>query len=272
MSVFDLAVLVGEHDERAPWSTAALPSPSDAASAASTPINLTAASSMKPANIPMAFDPPPTHATTTSGRRPSASSNCVARFAPDDGLQLADDLWVRRGPDARADQVVRRLDVRDPVANRLARRLLERARSEIDRTHLRAEEIHPLDVRALASHVFLAHVDHALEPKPRAHRRGRDAVLSGARLGDDALLAEPPGKHGLPEGVVQLVRARVEQVLAFEIEPFAGREALSPGERRRPSGERAAELVELSTEDSSVTAARQPASSSSRAGTSVSGT
>ena len=56
-----------------------------------------------------------------------------ARLAPDHRLELADDLRVRRRPDARADQVVRRLDVRDPVADRLARRLLQRPRAELDR-------------------------------------------------------------------------------------------------------------------------------------------
>ena len=57
----------------------------------------------------------------------------------DHGLQLADDLRIRRGADARANQVVRRFDVRDPVANRLTRRLLQRACPEPDGTDLGAE-------------------------------------------------------------------------------------------------------------------------------------
>ena len=56
-----------------------------------------------------------------------------ARLAADHRLQLAHDRRVRRRADAGADQVVRRLDVRDPVADRLARRLLERLRPELDR-------------------------------------------------------------------------------------------------------------------------------------------
>ena len=89
-----------------------------------------------------------------------------------------------------------------------------------------AEEPHPLDVGRLPAHVLGAHVDDALEPEPRAGGRRRDAVLSGARLGDDPPLPEPPREHDLAERVVDLVRAGVVQVLALEVEPPAGREAL----------------------------------------------
>ena len=125
----------------------------------------------------------------------------------------------------------------------------------------------------LPAHVLGAHVDDAVEPEARADRRGRDAVLAGAGLGDDALLAEPPREHRLAERVVQLVRAGVEQVLALEVEALVGREALGARERRRPAGVRREQLVQLARgTTSSARAARQPASSSSSAGISVSGT
>src|SRR5204862_4564707 len=107
----------------------------------------------------------------------------LARLPADHSLQLTDDFGVRRRPDARADQIVRRLDVRDPVADRLARRLLQRPRPELDRADLRAEQAHPLDVRLLPAHVLRAHVDDALEPEPGADGRRCDAVLAGAGLG-----------------------------------------------------------------------------------------
>ena len=121
---------------------------------------------------------------------------------------------------------MRRLDVGDPVADRRARRLLQRAGAELDRLDLGAEEPHPLDVGRLAAHVLRAHVDDALEPEACAGRRGRDAVLARAGLGDDPLLSEPPGEHDLAERVVDLVRAGVVQVLAFQVEALAGREAI----------------------------------------------
>ena len=49
--------------------------------------------------------------------------------------------------------------------------------------------------------------------------RGRGhAVLSGARLGYDALFAQPPGQQRLSQGVVDLVRTGVGQVLSLEID------------------------------------------------------
>jgi hypothetical protein len=110
---------------------------------------------------------------------------------------------------------VRGLDVRDPVPNRLARRLLERSRAEVDRSNLGAEQLHPLDVGTLAPHVLLTHVDHAFEAEARAHGRRGDAVLAGACFGDDPALAKAPREHSLPERVVELVRAGMEEVLAF---------------------------------------------------------
>ena len=92
--------------------------------------------------------------------------------------------------------------------------------------HLGAEQVHPLDVRRLAAHVLGAHVDDALEAEAGADGRGRDAVLAGAGLGDDPLLAEPRGEHRLAERVVELVRAGVEQVLALQVDALVrGRSA-----------------------------------------------
>src|SRR3981081_76842 len=49
------------------------------------------------------------------------------------------------------------------------------------------------------------------------------AGLAGPGPGRDAVLAEAPREHGLAERIVQLVRARVEEVLALEVEPLARR-------------------------------------------------
>ena len=86
----------------------------------------------------------------------------------------------------------------------------------VDATHLGAEQAHAEDVERLARHVVDAHVDHALEAEQRADRGGGDAVLAGARLGDDARLAHAARQQRLAEGVVDLVGARVREVFAFE--------------------------------------------------------
>ena len=51
------------------------------------------------------------------------------------------------------------------------------------------------DVERLALDVLGAHVDLAGEAEERAGGRGGDAVLAGAGLGDDALLAHAPGEQ-----------------------------------------------------------------------------
>src|SRR3954451_7979323 len=170
-----------------------------------------------------------------------------ARLVADDPLQVADDRRVRRGADRRADDVVRVRDVRDPVADRLGDRLLQRARARLDRADARAEEGHPLHVGLLAADVLGAHVDDALDPEQRAHGRRRDAVLARAGLGDDPRLAHPAGEQRLAEGVVELVRARVHEVLALEPDLAPGRlaEPLGQVQRRRPAAEVAAPDGEL---------------------------
>ena len=85
--------------------------------------------------------------------------------------------------------------------------------------------------------VHLPHIDEALHAEQSGGRGGGHAVLTRARLGDEAPLAHPPGQQGLPDHVVELVRAGVGQVLALEeqLDPQLGGEPLAPGDRRRPT-------------------------------------
>src|SRR5579863_4858977 len=45
-------------------------------------VSLKEKSPMKEGKIPSAFDPPPTHATTASGRDPASSSDCARAYSP----------------------------------------------------------------------------------------------------------------------------------------------------------------------------------------------
>src|SRR5690349_14496966 len=81
---------------------------------------------------------------------------------------------------------------------------------------LRPPEAPAKDIQRLAPHVLLAHVDDALEPVSGTYGRGRYAVLAGAGFGDDPLLSHPSCEEHLPDRVVDLVGARVIQVLPLE--------------------------------------------------------
>src|SRR5205085_2882829 len=87
------------------------------------------------------------------------------------------------------------------------------------RQDIRAEKVHAKNVDLLPRHVHFAHVDDALEPEERAGGGGGDAVLSRAGLGDDPLLPYPLRDQRLTDSVVDLVRAGVIQIFAFQKEP-----------------------------------------------------
>ena len=184
--------------------------------AASTPISSTPSSSTNGMKVPIAFEPPPTQAIARSGSRPACSRSCARASSPMRRWRSRTSAGYGRGSDAGADHVVGRLHVRDPVADRRGHRLLQRAGAGVDAAHLRAKQSHALHVRLLAAHVLGAHVDDALQPEQRARGCGGHAVLAGAGLGDHARLAHAPREQGLPERVVDLVRARVREVLAFQ--------------------------------------------------------
>ena len=184
-------------------------------------------------------------------RQPAeALEHLLPRLAADHRLEVAHHPGIGIGADDRADDVVRGGDVGDPVAERLVGRVLERAGAGLDRNHRRAEQLHAVHVERLAGHVLRAHVDHALEPEPGAHRRGRDAVLARAGLGDDAPLAHAPREQRLADRVVDLVGAGVVQVLALEQHRRADLlgEAGGRGERRGPADELGQQRVELRPE------------------------
>ena len=85
-----------------------------------------------------------------------------------------------------------------------------------------AQHLHPRDVQRLPPGVFLAHVDDAFETEQGGGGGARDAVLTGAGLGDDALLAHPLGDQCLTEYVADLVRTGVVEILALEQEACPG--------------------------------------------------
>ncbi len=169
-----------------PCRTPGMPLVIAAPPAASTPTSR-APVSTKPAKVPAALDPPPMHATTTSGSEPSSSvAALLVRLVPDDPLELAHHVGERMRPHHRPEAVVRRLDRGYPLAHRLVHRVLEGPAARGDRADLRAEQLHAEDVELLALGVHLAHEDGALQPEQRRGRCRGHAVLASAGLGDHA--------------------------------------------------------------------------------------
>src|SRR5688572_3988222 len=147
---------------------------------------------------------------------PHPFENLLPCLAADHRLELTDHQRVWMRAERRAEQVIRVVDVRDPVAHGFVDRVLEGPAAGIDGAHRRAEQLHADDVERLAAHVLRSHVNVAFEPEQRARRRSRHAVLPGAGFRHDAGLAHAPGEQRLAQRVVDLVRTGVRQVLAFE--------------------------------------------------------
>jgi hypothetical protein len=136
----------------------------------------------------------------------------------DDRLEVTNHRRIGMRPRHRADNVERVLDIGDPVAHGFVERVLQGLRSRFHRHHRRAEQLHAIDVLGLAFDVRRTHVDDALEAVTGSDRGGGDAVLAGAGLGNYPRLAHAPCQQGLADGVVDLVRAGVVQVLALEVD------------------------------------------------------
>ncbi len=112
---------------------------------------------------------------------------------------------------------------------------------------MRAEHAHARDVERLARHVFRAHVDHAFEAEVRGDGGGSDSVLACARFRDDARFAHFHGEQALADGVINFVRAGVEQILALEVNARAAEffgEPRSELQRCRAAGKIFQKIVE----------------------------
>ena len=136
----------------------------------------------------------------------------------DDALHLRHDVGVGVRAHRGTDEVEGILGMAAPVADCFRAGIGERHVSGGHRMHLCAKHLHALHVGMLSLHVGLAHEDLAVHAEERADRGCCHAVLSGAGLSDDACLAHLACEEYLPDGVVDLVRSRVVEVLAFEIE------------------------------------------------------
>ena len=184
----------------------------------------------------MALEPPPIAAIERVRQAALGRHHLLAGLAADDALEVAHHGRIGMRPGDRADAVEGVGDVGDPVAQRLVHGVLEGPRAGLHRHDLGAEHLHAEHVRLLPLDVDRAHIDDAVEPEAGAERRGGDAVLAGAGLGDDALLAHAPGEQDLAEHVVHLVGAGVVQLVALEVDLGAAEmlgQALGEIERAR---------------------------------------
>ena len=104
-----------------------------------------------------------------------------------------------------------------PVAHRFIDRFLQGGLASRHRHDGSAQEFHPGHIQSLPFHVYSTHVNDTLAAEPRSNGGSGYAMLSGAGFGNDPLFSHSASQQDLPERVVYLVSARMQQVLALQI-------------------------------------------------------
>ncbi len=151
------------------------------------------------------------------GQSPGLRQNLRARFAPDHRLKIAHHCRVGVRAERRAEQIMSRVNIHYPIADRFVDRVFQRLASAVHAAHVRAQQLHSEHVWLLSGHVHRAHVNDALQTEQSACGGRRHAVLPRARFGDDAGLAHAFCQQRLAERVVDLVRPGVGQVFTLEV-------------------------------------------------------
>ena len=150
-------------------------------------------------------------------------------------------------PGGRAETVMGCLLAGDPGPQGLVDGVLERAGAALHGVHLGAQQFHAPDIGGLALHILAAHVDDAIHAQTRGGRRRGHAVLSRAGFRHQGRLAHVFRQQGLAQGIVDLVRAGMQQILALEpeVETQFLRKRGAKGQRRGPTGVIAQKVVQL---------------------------
>ena len=185
------------------------------------------------------------------GQAAFALEHLLLRLIADDALEVAHHLRIGMWARHRADAIEGVLDIGDPVAQGFVERILQRARARKRRHDFGAQELHAEHIGLLPLDIDLAHIDDAFEAEARAGGRGRDAMLAGARLGDDARLAHAAREQDLAHHIVDLVRAGVIELVALEVDLGAAQmlgQPLGEIERARAPDIVFEETVELGLE------------------------
>ena len=138
------------------------------------------------------------------------------RFGADHRVEIAHHARIRTRTGGSTDDVEGVLDVGHPITHGFVQGVFQGFRTRGDRHHLGAQQFHAEHVDGLALDIDRTHVNHAFQAQTRGHGGRGHAVLSGTGFGDNPGLAHALGQHGLTDGVVDLVRAGMVQVLALE--------------------------------------------------------
>ena len=118
----------------------------------------------------------------------------------------------------RADEVEGIFGTLAPGRERLIHSVLERLIATLRWDDGSTEHLHALDIDVLTLDIKCAHIDIALHTHECTGGSGGYTMLACTCLGDDAVLTHLLRQQDLPEGIIDLVRPRVIEVLALEVD------------------------------------------------------
>ena len=122
-------------------------------------------------------------------------------------------VWACHG----ANDVKSVIHIGHPVTQGFVQGVFQGFAAGFHRHHGGTQELHAVNIGALAFHILAAHVDHAFQAITGTNGGGGNTVLTRAGFGNDARLAHALGQHGLADGVVDLVGTGVVQVFALQV-------------------------------------------------------
>ena len=140
----------------------------------------------------------------------------VNQLLSHDALEVTDNRWEWVRPHRAPNQIVRVSHIGHPVPHGFVDGVLQCCLSIMDQDHLCPQSVHPEDIELLPLAVHSVHVHRAVQSQLGANGRRGDAVLPCPHLGNDARLSNLLGQECLSDGVVDLVRTHVHQILALE--------------------------------------------------------
>ena len=152
------------------------------------------------------------------GETASKSLHLLLGLVADDTLESTNDGGEGVRTNGRANDVVSGVEPLDPLAESLVDSVTECAGTSFDGNNGGTKELHAEYVEGLTADIFSAHEDSALHAEASADSGGGNTVLTSTSFGNDLSLAEPPCEQDLADGVVDLVRSSVVEVLALEVD------------------------------------------------------
>ena len=140
------------------------------------------------------------------------------QFLGDDTLHTSHNVGIGMRAHCRTNNVECVLRMTTPVAYGLRTCVAERHITSCDRMHFSTKHTHTLHVSVLALNISFTHKHFALHIHQCADCSCSHTMLSGSCLGNDACLAHLLSHKNLSNGIIYLVRTRMVEVFALQIE------------------------------------------------------